>query len=455
MRIELRILSGARAGQSEVFDKATILVGRKPANDLRFDTHGDLDVSGDHAQIREHGGRWFVVDTGSTNGTYLNGLPIRDEAPIKDGDVIGFGKNGPTVEVRAKGDPTGKTPAIPRTDSRKSVKAPSGAAPMSTQERVAVAVHEETRGIKTVMWGSIVGLGAIAVAAYWIGTHEGGKKVADMQRTLAQAESTQAALNKQLLVGDTLVRRSLQRTLDSLRAKANAAAQVGNDRQIDSMKRELEQLRVRQQGVVAMDMPTINAENQGAVAFLVTELDGVLLGGTAFGITKSGLMVTNRHNVKSPTTGAATTSLQVKFGGSSQYLRARVVKVVDEPDLALIQVERSGEYPTVRGISAKGDIAVGAPVAMIGFPLSLTLPMEGSAATTTLSPGTASKRIPSLLQIDAFGSHGMSGSPVFDSRGLVVGVVFGGPKDAPHIIFAVPSDLLAQFLGDAAAGIVR
>ena len=102
MRIELRILSGARAGQSEVFDQSTILVGRKPTSDLRFDTHGDLDVSGSHAEIRESGGRWVVIDTGSTNGTFINGRPVGGEAPIKDGDVIAFGRNGPTVEVRAK-----------------------------------------------------------------------------------------------------------------------------------------------------------------------------------------------------------------------------------------------------------------------------------------------------------------------------------------------------------------
>src|SRR5438876_940920 len=44
MRIELRILSGARAGQSEVFDQPSILIGRKPSSDLRFDTHLDLDA---------------------------------------------------------------------------------------------------------------------------------------------------------------------------------------------------------------------------------------------------------------------------------------------------------------------------------------------------------------------------------------------------------------------------
>jgi pSer/pThr/pTyr-binding forkhead associated (FHA) protein len=457
MRIELRILSGARAGESEVFEKRAILVGRKPTSDLRFNTHEDLDVSGDHAEFREHGGRWFVRDVGSTNGTYVNGVPIRDEAPIKDGDIIGFGKNGPTVEVRAKGDPTGKTPAIPRTDSRKSVKPPgTGPGRMSTHERVAVQVREQTRGIKTMLIGSMLGLGALAIAAYWIGTREGGKQVAEMQRILAQAESTSALLRERIQVGDTLLSQRFQRLSDSMRARAQAAATRGNEQEIAATKQEIEQYRVRQQGLVAMDLPSIYAQNEAAVAFLYTELDGEAFGGTAFGITKTGLMVTNRHNVKSSKTGAATTQLRVKFANTTTLLNARVVKVVDDPDLALIQIEQPGSsYPVVNGISAGGDVAVGAPLAMIGYPLSLSLPMEGDKASTTLSPGTTSKRISSLLQIDAFGAHGMSGSPVFDSRGLVVGVVYGGPAESPQIIFAVPSDRLAAFLGDAGKGIVR
>jgi S1-C subfamily serine protease len=456
MRIELRILSGARAGQSEVFEQQAILVGRKPTSDLRFDTHKDLDVSGSHAEIRESQGRWFVIDSGSTNGTWLNGRPVGGETPIKDGDIIAFGRNGPTVEVRAKGEATGRTPAIPRTDSRPAVPSPRDEpGRMSTQERVAIAVREQTRGIKTMLVGSMVGLGVLAMAAYWIGTREGRRQVEEMQRILAQAESTSATLSERLRAGDTLLAQTFQRRFDSLRAKAQATASRGNEQQIAEMKREIEQNRIRQQELVAMDLPSIHARNEGAVALLVTELDGELLGGTAFGITTDGLLVTNRHNVRSTRTGAPTTKLQVQYANTSTWLPARVVRLADAPDIALIQVERPGRYPVVSGISSRGDVAVGAPLAMIGYPLSLELPMEGNAATTTLSPGTASKRIPDLLQIDAFGAHGMSGSPVFDTRGLVVGVVYGAPADSPQIIYAVPSDLVAAFLAGDGKSIVR
>ena len=454
MRIELRILSGARAGQSEVFEKSTILVGRKPSNDLRFDLRGDLDVSGEHGQIREQGGQWFVVDNGSTNGTYVNGERVTDEALIKDGDIIAFGRNGPTVEVRAKGEATGKTPAVPRTDPHPAMKAGAGAQRMSTHERVAIAVNQQTRPMKVMLWASMIGLGAIAIVAYWFGTREGRTQVADMQRLLARAESTSTALRQRANTGDTTLANTLASQMDSLRAQAHEAAK-GSDQQIAAAMAALEQHNVRQQNLVNMDRVAISAANDRAVAFLISEIDGEPKGGTAFGVTKGGLMITNRHNVRSEATQAQTKNLSVIFSGSSDRLRARVVKVFEDVDLALIQVENEGIYPTIQGISAKGDVAVGAAAAVIGFPLSLGTPMDGNKMTSTLTQGIVSKRIPSLLQLDAYGAHGMSGSPVFDSRGLVVGVVYGGPKDAPQIIYAVPSDRVAAALGDAGKAIVR
>src|SRR5256885_10623562 len=146
MRIELRILSGARAGQSEVFDQPSILIGRKPSSDLRFDTHLGLDVSAKHGEILERGGAFYVADHHSTNGTYVNGRPVKGETLLKDGDIIAFGEHGPTVEVRAKGDTTGKTPAIPRTGESKMTAAPLRPG-MSTHERVALAVKEQTRAM--------------------------------------------------------------------------------------------------------------------------------------------------------------------------------------------------------------------------------------------------------------------------------------------------------------------
>jgi len=323
-------------------------------------------------------------------------------------------------------------------------------------ERVAVEVRAQTRGMKSMLIGSMVGLGALAIAAYWIGTREGSKQMSEMQKALAQAESTSAQLRNRVRSGDTVLAKALQKQFDSLRAKATEAASKGNEQQIAAMRAEIERNRLRQQGLAAMDFTAISQRNDPAVAFLVSEIDGQLLGGTAFGVTKDGMLVTNRHNVRSMTTGSMATKVQVVFANTSGLLSARVVKVADDSlELALIQIDKPGDYPVVAGISATGDVRPGAALVTIGFPYSLDLPMQGNQVNTTLSPGTASKRIPGLLQIDAYGAHGMSGSPVFDDHGIVVGVVWGGPKNSPQITYAVPSDRLADFLGGVAKSIVR
>lgn len=245
MRIELRILSGARAGQTEVFDQPTIAIGRKPSSDLRFDTQQDLDVSATHGEIIERGGVFFVVDHRSTNGTFVNGQQVTGETALKDGDIIGFGQHGPTVEVRAKGDPTGKTPAIPRTGPSKRVK-PSEISGLSTHERVAVAVREQTRGMKTMLIGSMIGLGGLAIAAYWFGHREASLQVAELTRLMAQSESTTKALRVITRTGDTSFANALTRHSDSLRTKVQTTTARGSESELAALKLELERYKTSQ-----------------------------------------------------------------------------------------------------------------------------------------------------------------------------------------------------------------
>jgi S1-C subfamily serine protease len=98
-------------------------------------------------------------------------------------------------------------------------------------------------------------------------------------------------------------------------------------------------------------------------------------------------------------------------------------------------------------------------VATIGYPHAIDAPMEGTGldvrASTTTTAGTVSKRIADVLQIDSYAGKGSSGSPVFDVRGNVVGVVYGGEAESRgRIVYAVPAERLAAFLVEAGAGAV-
>lgn len=47
-------------------------------------------VSSIHSQIVQRGGHLFVRDLASTNGTFVNKLPVDGEAPLEDGDIVQF-----------------------------------------------------------------------------------------------------------------------------------------------------------------------------------------------------------------------------------------------------------------------------------------------------------------------------------------------------------------------------
>jgi diguanylate cyclase (GGDEF)-like protein len=82
------VLSGPRLGHRLVLGDAAIDVGRGSAAGLVLDADS---VSRKHARIERFGGGHKMVDLGSTNGTYVNGVRIKEQI-LKDGDRIGIGK---------------------------------------------------------------------------------------------------------------------------------------------------------------------------------------------------------------------------------------------------------------------------------------------------------------------------------------------------------------------------
>lgn len=63
-------------------DRSTI--GRRPYNDIVID---HLAVSGEHAAIQVSAGQSILEDLGSTNGTYVNGKPIKKQVLAHDDDI--------------------------------------------------------------------------------------------------------------------------------------------------------------------------------------------------------------------------------------------------------------------------------------------------------------------------------------------------------------------------------
>lgn len=82
----------------------TVPLGADPVTLGRADectvTLGDTYVSQMHTKIYPKDGLWFVMDLGSTNGTYLNRVKVGDPLPLNPGDEVRLGRT--VVEVRAK-----------------------------------------------------------------------------------------------------------------------------------------------------------------------------------------------------------------------------------------------------------------------------------------------------------------------------------------------------------------
>ncbi|PNU18638.1 hypothetical protein C2E25_16580 [Geothermobacter hydrogeniphilus] len=102
-------------------DRVRLNIGRDAGNELVLD---DPSVSGFHASIFADNGTVEVVDVGSTNGTWLNGSPVRGRTSLNPWDKIRFGAVELEVTDPAGRKPTSVQPAIQA--SATSSSAPSG-----------------------------------------------------------------------------------------------------------------------------------------------------------------------------------------------------------------------------------------------------------------------------------------------------------------------------------------
>ena len=62
-----------------------LTIGRDKTNNLVINDEG---VSVFHAELQQEDGKLFLRDTGSVNGTFLNGEPVSKRVEVKVGDVI-------------------------------------------------------------------------------------------------------------------------------------------------------------------------------------------------------------------------------------------------------------------------------------------------------------------------------------------------------------------------------
>jgi pSer/pThr/pTyr-binding forkhead associated (FHA) protein len=93
-KLRVGTAAGLRAGSAyDLSDGA--LLGRGDQADIRLE---DTFASSQHARLVPQGDVMVLEDLGSTNGTYLNGEPLRGPQPLHVGDSIRIGDSEFTFE---------------------------------------------------------------------------------------------------------------------------------------------------------------------------------------------------------------------------------------------------------------------------------------------------------------------------------------------------------------------
>jgi S1-C subfamily serine protease len=475
MRVELRITSGSRAGQRELFDKSVISIGRHPINDLRFDPERDPDASSKHAEIRILGEKATLHDLDSTNGTFVNGQRISGERALFEGDLMSFGREGPAVEFH-ESKTMGAAPADkPRASSSNAPAADAPARPSTprrdTTARIADAVQAQTGTLRKM----VMGLGVLVIVGaglgYWIVHRSSAQAQARVDELLKRNDSLSSEFEKTVgsmkgrVAGLDLALAASKKETDQIRSRIKGEMEKGGDANVEELSTRLDKAEKRQRALVSagnVDYEQIAAKNGPAIVFIaVQEADGRNMSGSGFNVSPSGLVVTNRHVVQDAE-GHPAKRVKVIFNDThGAWKNAHVIKVSATDELAFIKIDDAGTYPVVAGVAKQSGLRVGSPVALMGYPLGTSTAGMGGDINklnpkSTLGLGTVSKVLTDTLQFDAFAAPGSSGSAVFDSRGYVIGVLFGGQTESNgRIVYAVPSEKLVAQMPPEDAAIVR
>ena len=172
--------------------------------------------------------------------------------------------------------------------------------------------------------------------------------------------------------------------------------------------------------------------------------------GTASGfvVGSNGYIVTSAHAVSPTGRMRVTYNTTIRNQSKSRKMTAKVLRVDETNDLALLKVLTAAPLPTIT-LSNSADVPSGEEITVIGNP---SLGDKVLSNTVTAGIISNSKRVidgRKLIQFTADINPGSSGGPVFDSKGYVVGIVLG-KADLDGAGFAVSSRIIREFLERAA-----
>ena len=187
-------------------------------------------------------------------------------------------------------------------------------------------------------------------------------------------------------------------------------------------------------------LPELVRKVKPAVVSIITyDADGEpLMTGSGFFVDHC-KVVTNLHVIR----GATKVEIKMLDGKGRTYPAAGILAVDTEGDLALMRVDVPQER--ARSIELASDLPdEGETIFVIGNPLKL----EGSVSDGIVSAVREVPNVGRIIQITAPISHGNSGSPVFNLRGQVLGVVTVKVTNGQNINLAIAAARVRELHGE-------
>jgi S1-C subfamily serine protease len=425
MILTIRHLGGSLSGKSQrvaLQEGKPVRLGRAPESEIKFSDTVDDSVSGLHAELSLQGGRLFVEDKRSSNGTLVNGAPCPplQKVAVPDGARLRLGQQGPEMQVTVAPAAAGTVPApVPKESVGRATLLREIDKARHDERNVVVGEIAKTRQRSGLWLGGglvlvlLLAAGGIGGAAWW--NHKKSERLA----------------------ADLAVQRT---TLDQEK-NPWPAVEAAVSPAVVSIKCAY---RLRR---------SIPVGEETAPALVVEDLRG---GGGGSGVLiKPGLILTALHVVEpwkfvipewddvveKFAMRADYDVLEVQFPGQ-QPLKASVVAVSAEHDLAILQVQQTNAGPAPLG-QTNDEVKVTEEIAILGYPGNLgqyQVQVENVAGAvvslreiTEVTPTFIQGTVAQPLTGDGEASHhlafnaaiepGNSGGPVVNRHGQVVGIV--------------------------------
>jgi S1-C subfamily serine protease len=395
--LRLTHTAGRRAPAVEHFRSPCVRIGTAPGSEVAYAAGLDPGVMPRHAEIRQEGGAYYLIDLGGPSGTFVNRSRIH-RASLKSGDVVTLGAPfGPELRVEighAAGDADG------RVDIATAQRLVQAAVVQATQQqdKATAIVHSKVSAAKKrgarhnllLSLGVVVAFGATLIAAALV----------------YRSQRAAAVLASEVGIGNTPVSRPT----------GSIPTNVYTGREI--------------------------YEQNKAALYVIGYLLGNKVGGvcSAFAI-KANVLATNAHCVVAFRDQGGTPV--VTQNESNGKVRFRIVAAqmhpsyrqksssADSPDVGLLRID--GRMPSVVTLASDAElraIGPGDDAFVLGFPGRVMDPVSPSATflqgrigrTLGLDEQPTSPERAVLLQHDAVTRGGNSGSPIFDQYGNVIGV---------------------------------